>query len=200
MAERPTASETLALVRRLWRRYDLVVSTQAGDRPTFFADRGRSAAGRPRTAARARPAPGGSVTRIMFPSRPSPDSHRVSQLLAARRRARSRPRARHRLPAGSRPMRSPRRALRGPACQPVLPLQALDRPWLARRLPAALAERGLARRGDRRPGPGRTRLSRRTLWEPADPPVVRLSAGARLGRGSPRCCRAPPSMSAPIPR
>jgi lipopolysaccharide heptosyltransferase III len=37
MAERPTAGETLALVRCLWRRYDLVVSTQAGDRPAFFA-------------------------------------------------------------------------------------------------------------------------------------------------------------------
>jgi heptosyltransferase-3 len=29
--------ESFALIRRLWRRYDLVVSTQAGDRPTFFA-------------------------------------------------------------------------------------------------------------------------------------------------------------------
>ena len=37
MAERPSAGETLALVRKLWRRYDLVVSTQAGDRPTGFA-------------------------------------------------------------------------------------------------------------------------------------------------------------------
>jgi heptosyltransferase-3 len=37
MSERPSAGETLALVRALWRRYDLAVSTQAGDRPTFFA-------------------------------------------------------------------------------------------------------------------------------------------------------------------
>ena len=35
--ERPSAGETLALVRRLWRRYDLAVTTQAGDRPTFYA-------------------------------------------------------------------------------------------------------------------------------------------------------------------
>jgi heptosyltransferase-3 len=34
---RPTAGEMLALVRSLWRRYDLAVSTQAGDRPTFLA-------------------------------------------------------------------------------------------------------------------------------------------------------------------
>src|SRR5262245_24285875 len=37
MSEHPSPSETLALLGRLWRRYDLVVSTQAGDRPTFFA-------------------------------------------------------------------------------------------------------------------------------------------------------------------
>jgi heptosyltransferase III len=37
MPARPSAGETLFLVRRLWRRYDLAVSTQAGDRPTFFA-------------------------------------------------------------------------------------------------------------------------------------------------------------------
>jgi heptosyltransferase-3 len=37
MPQRPSAQESLALIRRLWRRYDLVVSTQAGDRPTFYA-------------------------------------------------------------------------------------------------------------------------------------------------------------------
>jgi heptosyltransferase III len=34
---RPSAGETLAIARKLWRRYDLAVSTQSGDRPTFFA-------------------------------------------------------------------------------------------------------------------------------------------------------------------
>ena len=37
MAERPAAGESLALMRRLWRRYDLALSTQSGDRPTLFA-------------------------------------------------------------------------------------------------------------------------------------------------------------------
>ena len=37
MAERPSIVETLSLARALFRHYDLVVSTQAGDRPTFFA-------------------------------------------------------------------------------------------------------------------------------------------------------------------
>ena len=35
--ERPTISESLALARRLWRGYDLAITTQAGDRPSFFA-------------------------------------------------------------------------------------------------------------------------------------------------------------------
>lgn len=32
----PTAAQGLALSLRLWRRYDLAVSTQCGDRPTFY--------------------------------------------------------------------------------------------------------------------------------------------------------------------
>jgi heptosyltransferase-3 len=34
---RPSAAQSLALAARLWRRYDLAISTQCGDRPTFFA-------------------------------------------------------------------------------------------------------------------------------------------------------------------
>src|SRR5262245_65812763 len=34
---RPTAAESLRLIRRLWRSYDIAVSTQSGDRPTVFA-------------------------------------------------------------------------------------------------------------------------------------------------------------------
>lgn len=37
MPPQPSAPQSLALAARLWRRYDLVVSTQTGDRPTFFA-------------------------------------------------------------------------------------------------------------------------------------------------------------------
>src|SRR4051794_13271692 len=37
MPERPGAGDSLALLRRLWRRYDLALSTQSGDRPTLFA-------------------------------------------------------------------------------------------------------------------------------------------------------------------
>jgi heptosyltransferase III len=37
MPGRSNSRETFALARRLWRRYDLAVSTQTGDRPTGFA-------------------------------------------------------------------------------------------------------------------------------------------------------------------
>jgi heptosyltransferase III len=37
MPERPTTGESVALMRRLGRRYDLALSTQSGDRPSFFA-------------------------------------------------------------------------------------------------------------------------------------------------------------------
>ncbi len=35
--QRPSFGETLALAKRLGRRYDLAISTQSGDRPTFYA-------------------------------------------------------------------------------------------------------------------------------------------------------------------
>ncbi|MEJ2378723.1 MAG: glycosyltransferase family 9 protein, partial [Pseudolabrys sp.] len=37
MPARPSVAQSLALAARLWRNYDLAVSTQCGDRPTFFA-------------------------------------------------------------------------------------------------------------------------------------------------------------------
>ena len=37
MPARPTTIEGLSLTARLWNRYALAVSTQTGDRPTFFA-------------------------------------------------------------------------------------------------------------------------------------------------------------------
>ena len=37
MPERASARDSLALLRKLWRRYDLAISTQSGDRPTLFA-------------------------------------------------------------------------------------------------------------------------------------------------------------------
>jgi len=36
MPERPSLAQTLRLIAHLWRRYDLAVCTQSGDRPTFM--------------------------------------------------------------------------------------------------------------------------------------------------------------------
>ena len=37
MPERQSPRDALAMLRRLWRHYDLALTTQTGDRPTFFA-------------------------------------------------------------------------------------------------------------------------------------------------------------------
>jgi heptosyltransferase III len=81
MAERPSAGETLALCRDLFRRYDLVVSTQPGDRPTFFA----LVAGRRRVGLVPREGETGAgwkrhVHHVAIV--PEPDTHRVTQLMA----------------------------------------------------------------------------------------------------------------------
>jgi heptosyltransferase-3 len=80
MSERPSAGETLALVRELWRRYDLVLSTQAGDRPTIFA----WVAARRRIGVVSPPGTTGAWWKRHIhdaPIAPAPDSHRVTQLL-----------------------------------------------------------------------------------------------------------------------
>src|SRR5260221_1527184 len=52
MPARPSAGETLFLVRSLWRRYDLAVSTQAGDPPPPFSPLARRRPDWPRRPAR----------------------------------------------------------------------------------------------------------------------------------------------------
>jgi heptosyltransferase-3 len=79
LPQRPSGAETRALVRSLWRRYDLAVSTQAGDRPTFLA----FAAGRCRIGLV--PCDGGGLwwkRRALDRAVPSdPRLHRVTELL-----------------------------------------------------------------------------------------------------------------------
>src|SRR5712692_3579225 len=80
MPERPSAGEAFAVVTSLWRRYDLVVSTQAGDRPTFFA----WLAARRRVGVVPRPGETGAWWKHYLHDSPvvlTPDTHRVTQLL-----------------------------------------------------------------------------------------------------------------------
>ena len=54
MPPRPSAGQSLALAARLWRSYDLVVSTQTGDRPDLFRLGGRQKARSDRLPARSK--------------------------------------------------------------------------------------------------------------------------------------------------
>jgi heptosyltransferase-3 len=84
MSERPSLGETLALARDLFRRYDLVVSTQSGDRPTLFA----LIAGRRRVGLVPRPGMTGARWKrhaYHVAIIPEPETHRVTQLMALAR-------------------------------------------------------------------------------------------------------------------
>jgi lipopolysaccharide heptosyltransferase III len=143
MPERPSPAETFALVRRLWRRYDLVVSTQAGDRPTFFA----IAAGRRRVGLVPRRGERGTwwkrhAHHISVVA--EPESHRITQLLRLATALGLEPAAEivcpRRPSAGSVAPRSPYAVLH------PNPFHAYKR-WTDagwRSLAGALAERGLA--------------------------------------------------------
>ena len=81
MAEHPLIGETLALVGSLFRRYDLVVCTQPGDRPTFFA----LLAGRRRVGLVPRAGETGAGWKRHahhIAIVPQPDTHRITQLMA----------------------------------------------------------------------------------------------------------------------
>ncbi len=75
MPAAPTAMQSLALAARLYRKYDLAISTQPGDRPTFFA----FMAGR----RRAGPYVGGRLKRLAYGRMQSvqPAAHRVEENL-----------------------------------------------------------------------------------------------------------------------
>jgi heptosyltransferase-3 len=80
MPARPTFGETAVLAGRLFKRYDLAISTQAGDRPTLFALlAGRRHAGVTEDA----PGLGRSVKGRLLHRRTRyrPDIHRVEQML-----------------------------------------------------------------------------------------------------------------------
>jgi heptosyltransferase-3 len=81
MPARPTMAETITLVWRLWKQYDLAVSTQSGDRPTFVAlAAGRNHAG---LTAHDDPPLGRFLKRAaLHRSTPTvPNIHRVEQML-----------------------------------------------------------------------------------------------------------------------
>jgi heptosyltransferase-3 len=170
--ERPSVGETLALVRRLWRRYDLAVSTQAGDRPTFFA----VVAGRRRVGL----VPHAGETGAWWKRHAhhlavaaQPDSHRVTQLLALATALGLEHAPDIVCPLGS---AADGVAPRGPyAVLHPTPFYRYKR-WTDagwRGLARGLAKRGLAMVATEGPDPAE-RAYLDSLWGCTDPPVIRV--------------------------
>ncbi|HEY2229715.1 MAG TPA: glycosyltransferase family 9 protein [Xanthobacteraceae bacterium] len=161
----------LALARTLWRRYDLAVSTQSGDRPTLFAWIAGRASGGP-------VAPRGAMawlkrSALNYPVVADDSRHRVEEVLRLARALG--------IPAVSElvcPAGAPRAGLAPEGDYAVIhagPMFRYKR-WTAagwRAVAAALAERGLAVLATGGPG----REDRRYLdevWARSSPPVRRL--------------------------
>jgi heptosyltransferase III len=170
VATRPTTKDTLGLVRALWRRYDLAVSTQTGDRPTFYA----FVAGRRR--AGLVPARGGGgwwkrrALNVCVTA--EPDSHRVVELLALARALGVPPIAELVPPAATGEAARPHGRYAVLHANPLYRFRRwTDEGWRA--LARALAERGLQVFATGGPDPAERAYLER-VWNGADPPVERL--------------------------
>lgn len=171
MPQRPTPRETLALVRGLWRRYDLVVSTQTGDRPTFIA----LVAGRHRVGLVPRAGEGGAWWKRWVFHRPvaaAPESHRIDDLLRLATALGIQERPDIVCPQGfSAATVAPRRPYAVLHANPMYRYKRwTDAGW--RNLAVGLVQRGLAVVATEGRDPAE-RAYVEGLWGPADPPVVR---------------------------
>ena len=166
--QRPSPGESFAALRRLWRRYDLAVSTQSGDRPTVLA----WAAGRRR--AGFVPRDGGGWKRWLLDTAIVADeeNHRVNDLLRITDALGLAPRGELVAPSAA-PLRANAPAGRY-AVLHVNPMfrirQWTDAGW--RELARGLAERGLTVIATGGPDPAEKAYLDR-VWS-ADIPVVRL--------------------------
>jgi heptosyltransferase-3 len=171
MPPRLSPGETLALARGLWRRYDLAVSTQAGDRPTLFAVvAGRRRAGLVPPAG----ATGAWWKRHAYhiPVPAEPGSHRVTQLLALATALGLEPAPDIVCPQGATADEvAPHGRYAVLHANPFYSYKRwTDAGW--RGLARGLAERGLAVVATEGRDPAERAYSDK-LWGPADPPVIR---------------------------
>jgi heptosyltransferase III len=169
--QRPSMMEMLALMRKLWRRYDLAVTTQTGDRPTLLA----FVAGRRRGGLV--PAEGGGAWWKRWVLGDSvtvgPDNHRVVELLRISSALDVANQSDIVVPGGaSADTVMPRAPYAVLHANPMFRFRRwTDTGW--RELAHALAERGFAVAVTGGPDAGeRSYLDE--LWGPADTPVVRL--------------------------
>ncbi|HEY1360988.1 MAG TPA: glycosyltransferase family 9 protein [Xanthobacteraceae bacterium] len=171
IAERPSAGATLALLRRLWRRYDLVVSTQTGDRPAFLA----WVAGRRRLGLVPRAGETGAwwkrqVHHVAIDAEPG--RHRVVQLLALASAIGLDPVPQLVCPRGAPPDRMPSRRYAVLHASPFYRYKRwTDAGW--RRLARELAERGLALVATGGPDPSE-KAYLDGLWGEAGVPIDRV--------------------------
>jgi heptosyltransferase-3 len=170
VATRPTAKETRDLIRALWRRYDLAVSTQTGDRPTFLA----FVAGRRR--AGLVPAQGGGgwwkQRALNLCVTADSESHRVVELLALARAIGVPPIPDLVAPSGADAAARPHGRYAVFHANPLYRFRRWsDEGWRA--LARALAERGLTVVATGGPDPAEREYLDR-VWNGTEPAVERL--------------------------
>jgi heptosyltransferase-3 len=170
MRPRATLGESIALLRRVFRRYDLVVSTQAGDRPTFWA----WLAGRRRIGLVAAQGDGARWKRVLLDHAVAaePEQHRVTELLRL-----SDSLGLERQLSQVPPQGAPSTVIVPPRPYAVIHINPLyrykrwtDAGW--RGLARVLSERGLAVVATEGRDPA-DRTYADQVWQPADPPVTR---------------------------
>ena len=174
LPQRPSAREFWDLVRKVWRRYDLAISTQTGDRPTFLA----AVAGRRRIGLAAADDSGAWWKRRLLNVTVTSDggNHRVVELLrladalgVARATELVCPQDAGASSAGPTETRPPYAVLHA---NPMYRFRRwTDEGWRA--LAQALRARGLAVAVTGGPDPAERRYLD-ALWGPLDPPVERL--------------------------
>lgn len=170
LAQRPSVGEMVRLIATLWRRYDLAVSTQTGDRPTFLAYvAGRRRAGL--TVARG----GGAWWKRRLLDHPvgsAPGDHRVVELLRLAGALGVAPRPELVAPTSKSAVARPEGRYAVLHANPMYRFRRwTDDGWRA--LAQALAARGLAVLATGGPDPAeRAYLDR--LWGPLDAVVERL--------------------------
>jgi heptosyltransferase-3 len=171
-SHRPSFAEMAGLVARLWRKYDLAVSTQAGDRPTFFA-----LMSAPRRLGLVPPTgqTGAWWKRYAHhvPVPADPDCHRVTQLLGLATALGLKQAPDIVCPQGGRAEEfTPRTPYAVVHASPFYRYKRwTDAGW--RGLARGLAERGLALVATEGRDPAEQAYIE-GLWGPTDPPVVRV--------------------------
>jgi heptosyltransferase III len=169
---RPTAREFAILLARIWRRYDLAICTQTGDRPVFLT----WAAGRRRLGFVGKGETGSAWKQLLFHQclPVNSENHRVTELMRLAECLGPTVTPRVVCPRGPRPVDMPGAPYAVVHASPMFRYRRwTDEGW--RHLVRALAHRGLAVVATGGPDPSE-RAYLNALFGAATPPVSRLDA------------------------